>query len=366
LDLFPVIPPIEALSAFKLPQTRRQLSDDLTAYTSLRGSVSIEHQISKNYRFSINYSFGRISHAVRTVNINAPLGGTYNPLDPTTGLRPLGKSAGNILEYQSNGYNRYQQLSFNASGTLFKKVGFWVSYNLGKTKSIDGGSSGSPLDAYDFSNELSRGNFDVRHRFYSGLNWQNKTGWSLNSFIVGSTGSPFNITTGHDTNGDNAFSERPAFATDLSKPGVIVTPYGALDPNPVAGQKIIPRNFGQGPAFFSVSGGASKTWKFGKAIPPPSPPAIAGGVVTTATAATPPGANAKAPSKPPIQRPYSLSLSVYVNNLLNRNNRGNPVGNMSSPYFLRSTGSSGQFFFGPGGGGSGSNRNVTLRMRLAF
>jgi hypothetical protein len=368
LDLFPAIPPIEALSAFKLPQTRRQLSPDLTAYTSLRASVSVEHQISKNYRFSINYSLGRTTRALRSVNINAPLGGTFNPLDPNSGVRPLGKSAGNILEYESNGYNRYQQLSFNASGTLFKKIGFWASYNLGKTKSIDGGSSGSPLDAYDFSNEFSRGNYDVRHRFYTGLNWQNKTGWSVNSFIVGSSGAPFNITTGHDTNGDNAFSERPAFATDLNKPGVIITRYGALDPNPVAGQKIIPRNFGQGPAFFSVSAGASKTWKFGKAIPPPSPPAMAGGAVvsTTAAAAPPASVNGKPPAKPPVQRPYSLSLSIYANNLLNRNNRGNPVGNMSSPYFLQSTNSSGQFFFGPGGGGPGGNRNISVRMRLGF
>jgi hypothetical protein len=363
LDLFPAIPAIEALNAFKLPQTRRQLSPDITAYTSLRGSVSVEHQISKNYRFTISYAFGRVTNSVRTVNINAPLGGTYNPLNPTSGVRPLGNSAGNILEYQANGYNRYQQLSFNASGTLFKKIGFWASYNLGKTKSIDGGSSGSPLDAYDFSNEWSRGNYDVRHRFYTGLNWQNKKGWSLNSFIVGSTGSPFNITTGKDTNGDNAFSERPAFAIDLTKPGVIVTPYGALDPNPVAGQKIIPRNFGQGPAFFSVSAGGSKTWKFGRAIPPPSPPAMAGAVVTTAAAAAP---NAKPPAAPPVQRPYSFTFSVYANNLLNRNNRGNPVGNMSSPYFLKSTNSSGQFFFGPGGGGSGGNRNISVRVRLAF
>jgi len=365
LNLFPLIPPIEALDAFKLPQTRRQLSPDLTAYTSLRASVSVEHQINKNYRFAINYSYGHITNSIRTVNINAPLGGTYNPLDPTSGVRPLGKSAGNILEYESNGYNRYSQLNFNLNGTLFKKIGFYASYNLGKNQGIDNGSSGSPLDAYDFSNEWSRGNYDVRHRFFSYLNWQNKSGWSLNSFIVASSGSPFNITTGHDTNGDNAFSERPAFATDLNKPGVIVTPYGALDPNPVAGQQIIPRNFGQGPAFVSVSGGASKTWKFGKAIPPPSLPAMTGVVSTTATAA-PGAANAKPPAKPPIQRPYALTLSVYANNLLNRNNRSNPVGNMSSPYFLKSTSSSGMFFFGPGGGGSGGNRNITLRMRLSF
>ena len=143
---------------------------------------------------------------------------------------------------------------------------------------------------------------------------------------------------------------------------MIITPYGALDPNPVAGQKIIPRNFGQGPAYLSVNAGASKTWKFGKAIPPAAPPAMAGVVV----AGAPPAANGKTPAKPPIQRPYSLTFSVYASNMLNRNNRGNPVGNMSSPYFLQTTSSSGMMFFTPSGGGSGSNRNITLRLRLGF
>ena len=39
-------------------------------------------------------------------------------------------------------------------------------------------------------------------------------------FMIANSGTPFNITTGRDTNGDTFFSERPAFATDLTKPGV--------------------------------------------------------------------------------------------------------------------------------------------------
>ena len=236
---------------------------------------------------------------------------------------------------------------------------------MNKSSGIDNGSSGSPFNPYDFTNEWGRTNYDVRHRFYTGAFYQTKSGWSANTFIVGSSGSPFNITTGHDTNGDNAFTERPAFATDLNKPGVVMTPYGALDPNPSPGQRIIPRNFGQGPAFFSVNMGASKSWKFGKAIAPKTPPASAGVVVSTATA-TPPSANGKTPAKPPVQRPYQLVISVYASNLLNRNNRSNLIGNMASPYFLRSTSSSGTFFFGPNGGGAGGNRNISLRVRLSF
>jgi hypothetical protein len=361
LGLFPAIPPIEALNAFKLPQTRRQLSADLTPSTALRGSVSFEQQLGKKYRYSIGYTFARGLHTMRTVNINAPLGGTFDPLKPTSGVRPLGKSAGNILENQSNGRNRSDSINVSASGSLFK-IGFWANYSWSSTRNLDGGSSGSPTDAFDFSNEWGRASYDTHHRFYMGMNWQTKTGWSVNPFVAASSGQPFNITTGHDTNGDNAFSERPAFATDLTKPGVMITPYGALDPNPAAGAKIIPRNFGQGPAFFSANIGVSKTWKFGKAIQAKSPPANAAVVVATPT---PTVASGKPAPKPEVQRPFAFQLSLYANNVLNRNNRGNLIGNMASPYFLRSTSTFNQFYFGPGGG-SGGNRSITVRLRLNF
>jgi hypothetical protein len=183
----------------------------------------------------------------------------------------------------------------------------------------------------------------------------------VNTFIVASSGAPFNITIGHDTNGDTFFSERPAFATDLNKPGVIVTPLGAFDPNPALGQRIIPRNFGQGPAFYSVNVGLAKVIKFGRPIPAKAPPpAAANGNVVTATGSQ------KPPAKPQIQRPYSLSFSLQAGNVLNHTNRGNPVGNMASPYFLKSNGSPQTFFFGPDGGGNGGNRQITLRVRLGF
>ena len=203
---------------------------------------------------------------------------------------------------------------------------------------------------------------------YGGGNYQGPHGFSLNMFMIASSGLPFNITTGRDTNGDTFFSERPAFATDLNKPGVVVTPLGAFDPNPSPGQEIIPRNFGRGPGFVSMNLNIAKVFKFGPAIEPKAPPP--GGPATTSAAgapapAGPAGAAAKPPAKPPVQRPYSLTFSANINNLFNRNNQGTPVGNMSSPYFLKSASGSNNFFFGPGGG-SGGNRTITLRVRLSF
>jgi hypothetical protein len=183
--------------------------------------------------------------------------------------------------------------------------------------------------------------------------------------MIAFSGRPFDITTGRDTNRDNAFAERPGFATDLNKPGVVVTPLGAFDPNPVPGQQIIPRNFGIGPSFISLNVGVEKTFKFGRAIPPKSPPAGGGSVVTTATANTTTPSSPKPPEKPPLQRPYSFGFSLYASNVLNHANKANPVGNMASPFFLQSTSLSNNFFFGPGGVAAG-NRQITARVRLSF
>jgi hypothetical protein len=371
LDLFPLIPPIGLLNAFAQPQTRRFLAADLAPAYSFRGSVSLDHQLTRDLKLNLNYSHAQTIRTQRTVNINAPLAGTYDPAVPSSGTRPLGNSAGNVLESQSTGRSAYDSLSVGINGKV-GKVNFWTSYSLNSSRGTDNGTSGSSFNPYDFSQEFGRASFDVRHWFYANAYYQTRSGFSVSAFIIANSGQPFNITTGRDTNGDTFFTERPAIATDLNKPGVVVTPLGAFDPNPAPGQPIIPRNFGQAPAFVSVNFGVSKTIKFGRAIPPKTPPpAAAGSVVTTRGNVTMPqtstttGSQKPAP-KPQVQRPYQLSFSINANNALNRNNRGTPVGNMASPYFLKSTGTSGIFFFGPGGGGTGGNRQITLRVRLSF
>jgi hypothetical protein len=100
-----------------------------------------------------------------------------------------------------------------------------------------------------------------------------------------------------------------------------------------------------------------KVFKFGKAIEPKSPTAPS--KTTDANAAQRPQ------PKPPVQRPYTLGFSLYTSNLFNRNNQGTPIGNMASPYFLKSVGGSNTFIFGSGGG-SGGNRLINLRVRFNF
>ena len=360
LNLFPIIPSIDQLSAFSQPQLRRDIADDFHTWRSLRLMFSAERLLPAKIKLSVTYFYGRTTRQLRAVNINAPLGGTFIVGQPNSGVRPLGAAAGNIFEYQSNGRSIGNTLSVNVNGNL-KQLSFWGGLNLNKTRNTDSGASGSPFDAYDFSHEWARTSFGSLLFAYGGNSYSAPHDISVNTFMLASSGLPFNIITGRDTNGDTIFSERPAFATDLNKPGVVITPLGAFDPAPTPGQTIIPRNFGRGPGFMLVSLNVAKTFKFGKAIEPKSPPP--GGPATT-SAGTPAPAGS-APAKPPVQRPYSLTFSVSVNNLFNRNNQGNPVGNMASPYFLKSASGSNNFSFGQGSG-SGGNRTITLRLRLGF
>jgi hypothetical protein len=305
----------------------------------------------------LTYFHSRTNRTQRVVNINAPLGGTFIPGLPNSGVRPLGAEAGNVLEYQANGRSVGNTFSVNINGTL-KKIQFWGGYNLHKSRNTDGGTSGSPFDAYDFSQEFARGPFSALSFVYGGGSYQAPGAININMFLIANSGNPFNITTGRDTNGDTFFSERPAFATDLNEPGVVITPLGAFDPTPSPGQTIIPRNFGRGPGFVSVNMNVGKSFKFGKAIEPKAPPP--GAARTTDAAGT-----QKPPAKAPVQRPYALTFSVNAINILNRTNKGTPVGNMTSPFFLKSPSGSNTFFFGPGGG-SGGNRTIGLRVRLSF
>jgi len=358
LDLFPLVPSVDTLDDFAQPQIRRVLNDDFQTSRQLRFMFTVERSLPANVKLSLTYMHSRAARNQRLVNINAPLGGTFIPGVPNSGVRPLGADAGNVLEYQSNGHSVTNTLSVNINGTLKKKLQFWGGYNLNKGRATDSGQSGSPFDAYDFSHEYARGNFSSLSFMYGGGSYSGPHNINLNMFMIANSGYPFNITTGRDTNGDTYFSERPAFATDLNEPGVIVTPLGAFDPTPSAGQTIIPRNFGRGPGFVSVNISMSKTVKFGKAIEPKAPPP---GAPKTTDATK----DQKPPAKQPVQRPYSLTFSVNTFNILNRTNRGNPVGNMSSPFFLKSPSGSNNFSFGPGAG-SGGNRLISLRVRFSF
>ncbi len=306
LDLFPAVPTVGQLEQFALPRSQRYIGEGFETPHQALISISVTKALPKKYSLNFNFTRGRTSRVALTQNINAPLAGTFDPQDPSSAVRPFG-NVGNIYETRSKGRTETERmsisLSFPQSPSLFANLRY--SYGTTRTDAVSG--SGSPFDPYDFSQDYGPAQWDGVHSgggyFMYSFTKQKLTlsgDFSINS------GTRFNITTGRDTNGDGYYSERPAFASDLTKPGLVSTKYGILDPNPLPGDRLIPTNLGRGPTYFMFNASVTKRFGFNED---------------------------KANKKPPKQ---TLSFTLRTNNLFNVINKGNPVGNLSSPNFLRS------------------------------
>src|SRR5207253_9355152 len=97
---------------------------------------------------------------------------------------------------------------------------------------------------------------------------------------------------------------------------------------------------------------------------PPTQPATAGKATSPATAGKGPAAAAQ--TSRPEDRPYKLTISLFVANLLNHTNKGTPIGNLSSPLFGTSNSLSGLGQFTFGASAAQSNRSVSLRAQFQF
>ncbi len=258
------IPPVASLTPGR--QITWRVADDLQTPTVYLGGVQVERQLPYRFTATVGFYSIHIRHVIRARDINAPLPGSITALNPL-GTRPLG-NVGDIYQYESTGRFDQNQFFIAFNNRFSRTISFFSSYSLSKTQNDTDGQGGGlfPANSYDLSDEYGRATFDVRHRFtFAGtlsLPWQ----ISLNPFIMVTSGRPFNITTGQDTNLDRQFTERPSFApadADCSDPNIACTAFGNFNRNPAPGERLIPRNYGQGPGFFSVNMRISKTWSFG-------------------------------------------------------------------------------------------------------
>ncbi|MGI8785869.1 MAG: carboxypeptidase regulatory-like domain-containing protein [Acidobacteriota bacterium] len=377
-DFFPNVPSVQSLIASSRPQSIRRVFSGLVSPYSLQGAISVERQLPKNFTATVSYVNTRRVHDIRSFNVNAPL--------PGTGQRPLG-DVGNVFEYRSDGLSRMNQLMVGLNNRFGRNLTLFGHYSLGKWRNTGESGSGSPLDPYDFSNEYARAGGDVRHRVVFGGSMTLPWGVRLNPFVMATSGRPFNITTGRDTNADTLFTERPTFATDLSRPGVVVSSFGAFDPNPTAGQPVIPRNFGESPGFIMTRLGIRKTFGIG-ARPEQAANAQAGGPPAGMWAGGGGGGGRDGGhggggggrmggggfgAGGGSAGRYNLTLSIDISNVINHTNQGPVIGNLTSPLFgVSNSATAGFGFRGAGGGGGGGgtssagNRRVELGLRFSF
>jgi hypothetical protein len=318
-----------------------RLSPNLKTELAWIGNFSVERIIGKYGRIGVTYVTIRGVHQYDSQNVNAPLPGTYNPLVPSSGVRPFGGSQ-NIYEFDSNGIEKQQGLGINSRFAFGKHVSTFVSYNYTHQNQDVVNSTTFVSNSYNLAQDYGRGPRPTQQLFIGG-SVSLPFGISTNVFASTQGGAPFNITTGTDLNGDTIYNDRPAFATSPTVASQIYkTRFGIFDANPEPGEKIIPIDYGNSPNFFYFDLSASRTFKVG-----PRPPAAAA-----------------APGTKPAPRPdppYAITFTVDAPGVFNHRNPGPPVGVLSSPLFGQSIS-----LFNPYSSNTSANRIIFLQTSFSF
>jgi hypothetical protein len=317
-DFYPVIPSLSQLLVNRVPQAIRAVDGRIQAPDMAQVGVGVERQLPKNLVLAVNYLHSRGWHNLRSRAISA-----------TVAVAAPEVTA--VYLYESSGIFRQDQLVTSLNARINPRISFNGSYTLGKAESDTDGAGTFPSDSYNVRPEYGRAGFDTRHRVQFSGSFAMRWGFRLSPMLIATSNRPFNITVGRDLNGDTLFTDRPAFATDLTRPSVRETAFGAFDLAPLPGQTIVPRNFGVGPALVSLNLRLAKTFKLGK----------------------------EAKGK---RDPMDLTFTALSRNLLNHPNLALPVGNLSSPLFGEST----ALVAGGGGNSASGNRRIELQVRLAF
>ena len=313
-SFYPIVPPPSSLTAAE--PTIYRVAAGLRTSRTLVSSITAERILGHIGNIAVNYLEANGRHQYLLLNANAPLPGTYNPDDPTSGVRPYG-GMDNIYQYTAEGTGHAQEFFTNLNLNPTRRLYLFAFYVAQRDNSDANGTSWFTSNPYNIRQDYGRDDSDIRQSFYTGAAVSLPYGLTVRPFISARSGRPFNITTGTDLNGDTIYNDRPAFATDLSRPSVVRTAYGNFDTAPLPSQTIIPYNYGHGPGLVWVDLQASEMFHIG-----PKP--------AMKVAAHPAAAGRPAP---PPERPWGLSFSIEVQNLFNHVNAGPPVGVLSSPLF---------------------------------
>jgi hypothetical protein len=362
---------------------RYQIDSNLQAPRIMQTAIGVDRQLFGRTTLSFNFMNSRGTHELRTVDINAPYVAA-NQVAPrivygnsnVAGNRPFGNDAGDIYDYQSDGIFKQTQFMLSINSTIGKWATIFGRYSYGLAHSDTDGLGTFPADPYDFAADWGRSSLDVAQNVFLGGSVTGPWGLRFSPFLVAHTGAPFNITAGTDLylQGLQNPTARPAVNLNA---GTFQYYYGVPNGtndllttgNTVQAQYMIERNAGTGPGFLGLNLRVSKTWGFGTTK-------FAGHVGgSRAGGGGGPGGGGHGgggfgggprgggPGGESTSHRYNVTVSLNARNILNHENLSTPVGSITSPYFLESTGISGGF----GAEATASNqRRMDIQLRFAF
>lgn len=256
------VDPLLPGSASMMVGTVQQLSHSLAQPLAFAGYFNIEHELPHHWNFRTNFYLDDVWNMVRIRNINAPMvkSSVDAAPDPTIALhapRPFASDE-NILQYQNSGHFQGRVLSFVVDQHSNKRFGLFAYY-VYRTSRTDGGSrDGIPQSSYSDAGESARADWASTHGFFLNGNLSLPYGLALSTEFAAQQGTPFDVITGTDNNGDGNFNDRPSYAA-APGPGVYSTRFGLLSANTVNGN--VPRNLGTMPALIHLDANLSRTFR---------------------------------------------------------------------------------------------------------
>ncbi len=168
---------------------------------NLRYTVGLDQPFGKLARFRGTYSHQNGHNLVRSLDANAP--SNINGVRPNPAVRT-------ITELQTNARSLNQSIALELSVNYPpRRLAGNINYQFGQALNETDGAFALPPDSYDLSQEWGSSRNDFRHRLNASLNTDLFAGFRVNAAVRSQSGTPYNITTGSDANGDGTNNERP-------------------------------------------------------------------------------------------------------------------------------------------------------------
>lgn len=186
--------------AAALPPASIVRTAGLVAPLLTQASIGVEREVGRRTTMAVEYQRLKGSHLLRSRNVNAPGFG---------GIRPAAEYL-NVNQVESSASMRSDGISI----TLRTAAGKWFTgmtqYTLSRTEDDTSGPFELPASSFDLRPEWGRSDYDQRHRLNAVAMFDLRHGLRFGTVLALASGSPYNITTGRDDNGDAIVIDRPA------------------------------------------------------------------------------------------------------------------------------------------------------------
>jgi len=200
--------------------TRYELAPHLNQSLNWQAQLGLQYEFPGHWLAEVNGYYTRGWNTLRLRNINSPSNG-----DPY-GPRPFAESV-NLQQFQQtgrfNGDFQYLRVEQNS----LKRLQLFLGYFRSSVRSNADTPSTEPQSAYSDSGEYARPSWQATHNSFGVVTVHLPEELLLSSIFGASSGQPFNLLTGSDSNGDGVFNDRPQYAIPGAS-GAIQTRYGNL------------------------------------------------------------------------------------------------------------------------------------------